>query len=79
MSNLNEPAINSLFAKGSAEPSAQAAAPVWEQVNEAIMKSASVVPLISEGKVYLHGSGVTGDIISDVYGAPTPFDISVQG
>lgn len=79
ISNLNQPAINSLFAKGMAEPSAQAAAPVWEQVDQKLMSNASIVPLINEGKVYLHGSGVSGDIISDVYGAPTLFDISVQG
>jgi peptide/nickel transport system substrate-binding protein len=79
VSQLNEPSITSLFTKGFAEPSAQAAAPVWQQINEALMSNASVVPLINESKVYLHGSDVSGDIISDVYGAPTPFDISVQG
>lgn len=79
VSYLNEPAINSLFAKGFAEPSAAAAAPIWQQVNEMIMKSAAVVPLINEGKIYLHGSDVSGEIISDVYGAPTLFDISVNG
>jgi len=79
VSQLNDPSITSLFTKGFAEPSATAAAPVWQQVNQALMTNASVVPLISESKVYLHGSDVGGDIISDVYGAPTPFDISVQG
>lgn len=79
VSNLNEPAINSLFAKGFAEPSPTAAAPIWQKVNEMIMKTASVVPLINESKIYLHGSDVSDEIISDVYGAPTLFDISVNG
>jgi peptide/nickel transport system substrate-binding protein len=76
---LNDPAINNLIHRAEAAPSAQAAAPMWNQVNHMIMSNGSVVPIINEGKIYLHGSKVTGDIVSDVYGAPTLFDISVAG
>jgi peptide/nickel transport system substrate-binding protein len=76
---LNDPAINNLIHRAQAAPSAQAAAPMWNQVNHMVMSNGSVVPIINEGKIYLHGSKVTGDIVSDVYGAPTLFDISVAG
>ena len=79
VSQLNTPAINNLMHTAQGQPSAEAAAPVWQQVNQMIMNTASVVPLINESKVYLHGSKVTGEIISDVYGAPTLFDTSVAG
>ena len=79
VSNLSDPAIDSVMSKAFAEPSAAAAAPLWQQVNAMLMGKAAVVPLIYESKIYLHGSGVNGEIVSNVYGAPTLFDISVQG
>ena len=79
MPQLKDPALDSLIHRAQTEPSAAAAAPLWDQVNADVMNTASVVPIINEGKIYLHGSKVNGEIVSDVYGAPSLFDISVQG
>lgn len=75
---IKDPALDKLIHQGQQAASATAAAPIWAKVNEALMKNASVVPIMNESKIYLHGSGVQGDVISNVYGAPTLFDISVS-
>lgn len=79
MPQLKDPALNALIHRAQAAPSAAAAAPLWDQVNTDVMNTASVVPIINESKIYLHGSKVSGEIVSDVYGAPSLLDISVAG
>lgn len=75
---VNDPTINALIEKGNVQASPTAAAPIWARVNQKLMENAAIVPIINESKVYLHGSKVHGEIVSNVYGAPTLFDISVD-
>lgn len=75
---VNDPKINKLIQKGNVQSSPEAAAKIWSQVNRLLMENAAIVPIINESKIYLHGSKVHGEIISNVYGAPSLFNISVS-
>jgi len=43
---LNDPAINDLIAKATAEPDADASAKIWGQINEKVMQSATELPFV---------------------------------
>ncbi len=54
----NDPAVNSLIAKGASASSTSAAATIWAQADEAVMKDAAFYPIVSPLQPNYHASYV---------------------
>ena len=55
---IDIPSVNSDISKALAQQTAQAANPYWIAANEAVMKQASIVPILTQKIVLLAGSHV---------------------
>ncbi len=54
----NNPAVNSLIAKGASTASSSAAATIWAQADQAVMKDAAIYPITYDNQALYHASYV---------------------
>jgi peptide/nickel transport system substrate-binding protein len=54
----NNPAVNSLIAKGASAATASAAATIWAQADQAVMKDAPIYPIVNPNQPLYHASYV---------------------
>jgi peptide/nickel transport system substrate-binding protein len=54
----NDPTVNTLIARGASAPSASAAATIWAQADQAVMKDAPIYPIVNPNQPLYHASYV---------------------
>ena len=54
----NNPSVNALIAKGASAASASAAATIWAQADQAVMKDAPIYPIVNPNQPLYHASYV---------------------
>jgi peptide/nickel transport system substrate-binding protein len=54
----NNPSVNSLIAKGASTGTASAAATIWAQADQAVMKDAAIYPITFDNQAFYHASYV---------------------
>jgi peptide/nickel transport system substrate-binding protein len=68
ISEIDDPAINSLFAAAAADDNAAARAAIWPKIDRKIMGLAAILPIISQKVLLYRNPNVTNIYVDECYG-----------
>jgi peptide/nickel transport system substrate-binding protein len=75
-SEINDPEINSLIDQAKAEPDAQKAADIWNQINKKVMETATQLPFVYDKALNYRNPRMTNVFVNSYYGM---WDFSTLG